>query len=276
MTINLVEKFSPVVDEKFTAEAKSSLLTNNDYDWTGAKTVKVYTVTTADMNDYDRAGAKEQASRYGKIQGLDATTDDYTITKDRAFTFAIDKLDKDETGGVLAGASALERQQREVIIPEYDSYVFGVMVNGAGTKANIELSKDNIYNEILKANEILDDNLVPDTERVLVLTSQTHNMLKQSGYLRDNNISQEMMVKGVVGMIDGVAVMKVAKSRLPQKFGFMLTHPVATVAPRKLEEYKIHEDPPYISGSLVEGRVVYDAFVLNNKKMAIYYMAMTE
>ena len=26
-----------------------------------------------------------------------------------------------------------------------------------------------------------------------------------------------------------------------------------------------------ISGELVEGRIVYDAFVLDNKKMAIYY-----
>lgn len=46
---------------------------------------------------------------------------------------------------------------------------------------------------------------------------------------------------------------------------------MATVAPTKLEEYKVHQDPPGISGELVEGRIVYDAFVLDNKKMAIYY-----
>lgn len=52
----------------------------------------------------------------------------------------------------------------------------------------------------------------------------------------------------------------------------MISHPVATVAPTKLEDYKIHQDPPGISGELVEGRIVYDAFVLDNKKMAIYYV----
>ena len=41
-----------------------------------------------------------------------------------------------------------------------------------------------------------------------------------------------------------------------------------------LEDYKIHEDPPGISGSLVEGRINYDAFVLENKAMAIYYHAI--
>ena len=46
-------------------------------------------------------------------------------------------------------------------------------------------------------------------------------------------------------------------------------------APTKLESYKAHEDPPGISGSLVEGRIVYDAFVLDNKKAALYYQAIT-
>jgi len=51
-------------------------------------------------------------------------------------------------------------------------------------------------------------------------------------------------------------------------------HPIATVAPTKLDEYKIHPDPPGISGSLCEGRVVYDAFVLENKAKALYYQAI--
>lgn len=51
----------------------------------------------------------------------------------------------------------------------------------------------------------------------------------------------------------------------------MIAHPCATVAPTKLEDYKIHEDPPCISGSLVEGRIAYDTFVLDNKVKALYY-----
>ena len=58
-------------------------------------------------------------------------------------------------------------------------------------------------------------------------------------------------------------------------FGFVLAHPSATVAPVKLDEYKIHQDPPGISGSLVEGRICYDAFVLENKKKALYYQEIT-
>lgn len=38
MAINLGTKFLPYVDEKFSTESKKSLLTNQDFDWTGAHT----------------------------------------------------------------------------------------------------------------------------------------------------------------------------------------------------------------------------------------------
>lgn len=80
-----------------------------------------------------------------------------------------------------------------------------------------------------------------------------------------------MKIKGVIANLDGCAVLKVPASRLPANFGFMVVHPCATVAPVKLADYKVHQDPPGISGSLVEGRFYFDAFVLDNKKPAIYY-----
>ena len=39
MAIDLVTKFQPYVDEKFTTESKKTLLTNTDFEWTGYWTV---------------------------------------------------------------------------------------------------------------------------------------------------------------------------------------------------------------------------------------------
>lgn len=277
MAIQLATKFEPYVDEKFTAESKKSLLTNTDFDWTGAHTIKVYKVTTAEMNDYDRSGTGGNNSRYGQIQGLDAVTEEMTLTKDRSFTFAIDKLDTDETKKQVQAASALERQQREVVIPEVDSYVYGVMCSKAGTKPNAaKLTPENIYLEIIKGNAVLDNADVPETSRVIVVTPDVYLLMKQcKDIIMETDISNEMRVKGVIATIDGCNIIKVPSSRLPENFGFMIAHPVATVAPTKLEDYKIHQDPPGISGSLVEGRICYDAFVLDNKAKAIYYQAVT-
>lgn len=276
MAINLVTKYQPYVDEIFTKESKKSLLTNQDYDWTGAHTIKVYKITTSEMQDYKRNPvAGFTGSRYGEIKDLDATTEEMTLKKDRSFTFVIDKLDNEETAGQLSAASALARQQRQVVIPEVDTYTYGVMATGAGTKpAAVTLTDENIYTEILKAGTALDNADVPEDNRQLVVTPDVYQLMKRcKDIVMETNIGNDLRIRGVIANLDGANVIKVPAARLPKNFGFMLAHPVATVAPTKLEDYKIHQDPPGISGSLVEGRICYDAFVLENKAKAIYYQA---
>ena len=278
MAIDLVTKFAPYVDEQFENESKRDLLTNRDFDWTGAHTVKIYKISTSQMNDYQRNGPVPagQWSRFGPVADLDASTEDFTLNRDRSFTFAIDKLDSDETRKQLQAASALARQNREIVIPEVDSYTYGVMASNAGHKpAAVDLTAGNIFEEITKASQALDDAEVPETGRVLVLTPSVYALLKKSPDVTlDSDVGQEMRLRGVIGMLDGAAVLKVPAVRLPADFGFMLAHPSATVAPTKLQDFRIHEDPPGISGALVEGRIVYGAFVLDNKTKAIYYQAL--
>lgn len=278
MAIELVTKFLPYVDEQFTTESKKSLLTNQDFDWTGAHTVKVYKISTGSMNDYGRAGAASgNWSRYGAVESLNATTEEFTLSKDRSFTFAIDALDMDETAQQLAAASALARQLREVVIPEVDTYVYGKMCAGAGTKPTaVTLTAENIYTEIIKANAALDDAEVPEAGRQLVVTPAIYLLMKQcKDITMETDIGNDLRLKGVISNLDGANVIKVPAARLPEGFGFMLAHAVATVAPTKLESYNTHINPPGINGQLVEGRIVYDAFVLDNKKKAIYYQAVT-
>ena len=274
MAIELVTKYLPYVDEMFSTESKKALLTNQNFDWNGANTVKVYKISTGQMNDYDRAGTGANASRYGAIENLDATTESMRVKKDRSFTFVIDKLDSNETGGTLEAATALARQLREVTIPEVDQYVYKVMAENAGNKpAAGTLSADTIYEEIVNATVVLDDAEVPENGRVLLVVPGVYKLMKESKEIVLNtNIGEDMRLKGVISNLDGMNVIKVPSNRMPKNFGFMVAHPVATVAPTKLADYKIHQDPPGISGSLIEGRIVYDAFVLDNKKKAIYYM----
>lgn len=276
MGISLATDFKPYVDEQFSTESRKSLLTNQEFDWTGAHSIKVYKVGTSVMNDYDRGGTGANRSRYGKIQGLDATTEEFTLKRDRSFTFAVDTLDLDETKGTLGAAAALARQNREVCIPEVDSYTYAIMCAGAGNKPAVKaLSAENIADEILVANTALDDAEVPEVGRVLVVTPTVYKFMKQSkDIVMETDIGNDLRLKGVISMVDGATVVKVPHNRVPAGFGFMLAHPVATVAPTKLEDFLVHKNPPGISGTLVEGRICYDAFVLENKTKAIYYQAM--
>ena len=265
MAIELATQFQAYTDEQFYSESKTSLVTNKDLNFDGAKTIKLYKVKSTEMEDFNRNGPI-----------LEATTETFTINKDRSFTFEVDKMDTDETKMQVAAASALARQQREKVFPEIDSYVYSVMAANAGIKPEAAaLTAENIYTEIITANAQMDDAEVPASGRVLILTPTAYTLLKQSKATFDNqDIGAELRKKGVIAQLDGLNVVKIASNRLPEKFGFMIAHPVATVAPVKLAEYKIHLDPPFLSGRLVEGRIYYDAFVLENKAKAIYYQAI--
>lgn len=276
MSVELTTIYAPKTDELFAAESKISLLTNTDYDWTGAHTVKVWKISTSEMNDYSRNRAKGQSevasvSRYGELTDLNAQTEEMTLKKDRSFIFNIDKLDMDETAQQLAAETALARQLREVVIPEVDKYTYGVMAAGAGkTVVGDTTTPANIYSLVLAGSEFLDDNEVPETERALVVVPSVYTMLKQSDIFDKTDVGAEMRARGVVATLDGMNVIKIPSNRMPANFGFMIAHPSATTAPVKLEDYGMHEDTPLSSGTIVTGRICYDAFVLDNKKKGIY------
>ena len=275
MSIELTRMYAPQTDELFKAESKKSLITNTDYDWSGAHSVLLWKISTAALNDYarnrygnDPEGSVASISRYGELYDLSAQTEEMLLKKDRSFIFNVDRLDEDETQGQLEAA----RELREVVVPEVDTYVYKVMVEGVGNVADAAvLTKDNIYMAILAGSETMDDAEVPDTERILVVTPAVYTLLKQAVQFDYTDVGAEMKLKGVVGVIDGMAVVKVPASRLPENFGFMIAHPSATTAPVKLEDYGTHNDTPLSSGTIVTGRIVYDAFVLENKKAGIYY-----
>ena len=278
MSIELTKKYAPYTDELFKAESKKELLTNTDFDWSGAHTVAVWKVSTVGLNNYARNRYEDDEnsiaslSRFGELHDLNAQTEELLLKNDKSFIFNIDKLDEDETAGQVAAAAALARQLREVVVPEVDKYTYDVMVTGAGTKADATtLTKENIYSFILVASETLDNYEVPETERVLLLTPSVYTLLKQAVEFDHTEVGAELKLNGVIAFLDGMKVVKVPANRLPEKFGFMIAHPSATVAPVKLEDYGTHEDTPLSSGTIVTGRIVYDAFVLDNKKTGIYY-----
>jgi hypothetical protein len=234
MAIELATQFQAYTDEQFYSESKTSLVTNKDFSFDGAKTIKLYKMQSTEMEDFNRNGPilDGNKSQYGTISTLQATTETFTINKDRSFTFEVDKMDTDETKMQVAAASALARQQREKVFPEIDSYVYSVMAANAGIKPEAAaLTAESIYTQIITANAQMDDAEVPASDRVLILTPTTYTLLKQSKATFDNSdIGAELRKRGVIAQLDGLNVVKIASNRLPAKFGFMIAHPVATVA----------------------------------------------
>ncbi|MCR5663558.1 MAG: N4-gp56 family major capsid protein [Oscillospiraceae bacterium] len=269
--MNLATKYASQVDERFYRESQAMVALNSDYKFTGEKTVKVYSIPIVAMNDYVRSGA----SRYGSPSDLSRNVQSLTITRDRAFTFIIDKGDKLQSEMVSDAGKALSRQIREVVVPEFDTYVFKTLADAAIAAGNTDstaVTKSNAYEMFLQGMEHMGNKSVPDKGRVAFCTYRFANLLMQDpAFIKYADRSQEMVVKGIMGEVDGCRIVKVPSSHLPRGAAFLITHSIAATGPKQLEEYKVHDDPPGISGWLVEGRFIYDCFVLNEKADAIYY-----
>lgn len=268
--MNLARKYATKVDERFRLKSLTEAAVNQDYEWTGVNSISVYGVDTVAMGNYTRTGL----ARYGTAAELGNTKTDYTLTRDRSFTFAIDRGNNQETMGVMEAGKALSRQVNEVIIPEVDTYRLAAMSAAAitnGHTATTAVTASNAYLMLLNAGAALDEDKVPAGGRIAFVTPSYYNFLKQDNtFIKASEIAQNMLITGQVGEVDGVKIVKVPSTYFPASHAFILCHPVATVAPKKLEDYKTHDNPPGINGWLVEGRTIYDAFVLTNKVNALY------
>ncbi|MBR0282803.1 MAG: N4-gp56 family major capsid protein [Oscillibacter sp.] len=270
--VNTASKYAAKVDERFHRVSQAMIALNNNYKFQGVKTVNVYSIPTVPLNDYKRTAS---SNRYGDPTNLTNDVQELTVEQDRAFSFIIDRADKNQTQMTMDAGKALAREIREVIVPEFDAYVFWTLAKAAVANmqtATTAATKANAYELFLNAQEALGNACVPDSGRVCFCSYKFANLLKQdSAFMLQTQRSKEMVDKGIMGEVDGVRIVKVPASRLPQGAAFLLTHPVAACGPKQLNEHKIHDNPPGISGWLVEGRILYDCFVMNEKKAAIFY-----
>jgi len=271
MAVNLAEKYASKVDERFKLKSLTEPFINRDYTWDGVKTIHVYSIPTVALNNYDRTAS---SNRYGTPAELQDTEADYVLSQDKSFTFIIDKGNNVDQMNVKGAGKALQREIDEVIVPTKDQYRLAQISAGAvaaGGTATAAISAANAYAKFLDGQKYLDNNKVPMSGRVAAISATFYTYIKQdSTFIKSGDMSQKMLVNGQVGEIDGVKLIKVPDSYLPANCAFIITHPSVTVAADKLAEYKVHDNPPGINGNLVEGRVYYDAFVLDAKKNGAY------
>ena len=124
-TIELAQKFLPVLDEIYKKAALTSILdaaTQVNFD--GTNTVKVMKVATTGLGDYSRA------SGYAK-GNVTVEWESFTLAEDRSAELEIDRMDNEETLGMAFGA-VTGSFMREWVIPEIDVYRFAKYASADG------------------------------------------------------------------------------------------------------------------------------------------------
>lgn len=269
MAINYATQFAPKVAETFSKESLTDSACGQEYQFTGAKSVRVLTLDTAPLGDYQREGV----NRYGEPVELGDTYQELTVEEDKAFAITIDKGNNADQMNLKGATEALKRQVAQVVIPYIDKYRLGRWAKQAGIKKGYTAAQmdTGLLEAIFDAGGAMDNAGVPLTGRTLFIPNAYYKKLALSNQVIGvDKIGEKALAKGVVGEIDGMEVKRVPDSYLPAGVFFVAKWKGATADPVKLQEGKIHKDPPGISGNLLEGRVYHDSFVLAAKANGIY------
>ena len=273
--INLAKKYDQKVQERFTLMSKTDAATGQDYNFVGVQTVQIPIIDTAEMHDYSRVGS----NRYGTPKELGDALQELTIAKDRSFTYTVDKGNAVQQYNIKNANRSLRRQIDEVVIPEIDAYRLLKWATGNGLSDGVSilssndgtLTKANIVEAIFEGSATMTDNKVPVAGRTLFIPELVFVKFRLADVVMGADaINAQNIQQGYRGMIDGMRVVTIPSSLWPEGYNFMIKLKGATADPVQLKDYKIHDNPPGVSGNLIEGRVIYDAFVLDTKAKGIY------
>ena len=268
MAINYASKCSPHVVERFKLTSRTEGIFSNRYEFTGVRSLKVYTNDLVTLNDYSRTATSD---RYGTPSELGDTVQEMTMSQDKSFTYTIDKGNASDQMNIKQANATLKDNIDCVVIPAVDKYRLGVLNDGAGIeKVTGALTKANVIENIMLAGADMSNNLVPLAGRVLIVKESVYVNAKLSDQIMGNDtLGKQVLSNGKVGTLDGMEVRIVPDSYLNATTNFLIINKTSAIAPVKIKDYKIHVDPPGVSGNKVEFRMYHDCFVLDTRKMGI-------
>ena len=279
MAINLVTEYQKKIAERFTLGSLTDEAAGHDYDFTGVKTIEIYSIDTVATVDYTRNGT----TRYGNVTELGDTKQSLTLAVDKGFTFSIDAGNASEQFNIKQANRCLKREWDEVCTPEIDAYRLKSWANGKGLTSgktvlkntDASLTKSNIVDAIFNGSAAMSDKKVPRKNCYLFIPELTFVKFKLAEVVMAHQMNKEAVQNGFKGTIDGMKVVTVPSSIWPTLTGggtinFMIKYKGATVDPMKLKNLRVQKNPMGIDGDVVEGRYIYDSFVKDSACDGIY------
>ena len=285
-SIELASKFLPVIDDIYKAESATTALDTQTMDFGGVNEVKVLKVSTTGLGDYSRSTGYPKGD-------VTAGWETMKLTEERGKEISVDRMDNEETLGMVFGA-VTGNFMREQVIPELDAYRFAKYAGTAGisSAAAAALTKDNIISAIDAATAEMDGNEVPQEGRILYVNSDLNSALARQW-------SSDGEVNTVLSGYNGMKIIYVPKTRFYTKItlndgssawgytkdntdgkaiNFMMVHPSAVVQTKKFSLPKIFtpDENQKMDAWLFQFRLYHDCFVYDNKKSGIYLHANTK
>ncbi len=269
---NLASKYETKLDERFTEGSYTDKWTSNDYSFDGVNSVKVWTLGQAQINDYTLT-PETGVSRFGAIREVGDELNTYVLTKKKSFNESFDETNVKDQMFVKKANAFLKQVWDEQFVPMIDEDRFTAWANGAGNNTinATALDRSTIISAMLTAHSVLNNRRVPRKNRALFIKETEAIKFKLSEELSNNeSFTTKAIVNGQIGNLNGYPVISVPDDLLPAGMTFMIKYKNASIDPVKTKMLRVITNSENVAGSLMQGLIRFDSFVLANKADGIF------
>lgn len=224
MAVNTIENrtlFMEACDQQLIEGATSGWMEANagQVKYSGGDTVKIPTLSTTGLGDYDRNAGYPKGGVSVKYQTK-------SMTQDRGTSFFLDRIEVDESGFIATAASAAAIFQREHVIPEVDAYRYSSLYKLAKAKGfsrEYSPAASTIFTELQKDITAVRDSGAGAAELVIIMPYPVADILSSSEKLtRYVNVGQ--FAQGGVNLevqtFNGLPVIRVPSERMKTAYDF--------------------------------------------------------
>lgn len=266
MAVNYASKYAKEIDQIYTHESFVAAVASGKFEFTGVKTLKVFAPQTVPVTNYD------PDTGYGTPKRMGNEVQEMMVSQDKKFSLIIDKGDATSTNGTMEAGARLKQQLAEQVVPTQDKYALSEYIKNAGTVAGVAAPSGEkaVYKLLLAARAAMNNALVPMDGRYCYMGA-THvgNLLEAGMIVANPQVAGKNYTKGDVGRVLGFKIIEVPDNYLPVNAYFVCLRGDAVVNPHKVHDATATKSELY-NGERLNGRFLYDAFVLGKKSGAVY------
>ena len=283
-SIAYAQRFVPIIDSIYkNGSVTAGMDAATKPDFSGVNEVKVLKVSTTGLGDYSRATGYPKGD-------VTAAWETMKLTEERGKEITVDRMDDEETLGLVFGTVTGEFMRLHVI-PELDAYRFAKYARAPGfsTAAAAKLDKDTIIPAFDEAARQMDEDEVPQEGRVLYISSDLKPVLNSAlTRMYGSDAAVNTTLNGYNGMTikyvpktrfytgitlnDGSTNWGYGKASSASDINFMVVYPPAILQVEKLALPKIFtpDENQDKDEWKFQFRLYHDAFVYENKAKGIY------
>ena len=252
MAINLFKKYHDKLVKALEYASDLAGKTTDEYKLDGGEGVYLTSLVPQSLNSYNMAAT---SNRYGTPAEMEDTQQYIAWDYDKSYAITVDKANYQDGGYLKTAGAVIEEQNNSIVAPFIERDFYGKLCLNAGkVVTNSAPTASDIMGRLTAIEAWFRNNNIPKADRYVAVPTTVFQLIRHSLTSLDN-VTDRMLIKGVVGKIGSLNIIEVADSDLFSDVYLVAWYKKAALKAFDIKDARVHQDPPGINGILVEFRV---------------------